>query len=112
MNRSLHHGDIKRQNKMTFNFTKIFGLEVVAEYCFHPTRRWRFDFAIPDKMIAIEIEGGSWSGGRHTRGAGYNKDMKKYNEAVKLGWRLLRYPKLDWVKIHEDITELLKHKQI
>ena len=42
-------------------------------------------------MIAAEIEGGTWSGGRHTRGSGYEKDCEKYNEAVRLGWSVLRF---------------------
>jgi len=62
------------------------------EYRFHPTRKWRFDMAYPDKKIAIEAEGGVWTGGRHTRGGGYTKDAEKYNAAVVLGWRVLRYP--------------------
>lgn len=70
---------------------KAHGMELVKEYRFHPVRKWRFDFAIPDHRIALEIEGGHWSGGRHVRGVGYRNDCEKYNEAVKLGWRVLRY---------------------
>ena len=65
--------------------------EPIREYEFHPDRDWRFDFAFPDKLIAIELEGGVHSGGRHVRGTGYVNDLEKYNEAVMLGWRLLRY---------------------
>ena len=60
------------------------------EYKFHPTRKWRFDFAWPHAFIALEIEGGVWTGGRHTSGAGFVKDMEKYNEAGLLGWRIFR----------------------
>jgi len=62
----------------------------VEEFKFHPTRKWRFDLAWPDRKLAIEIEGGTWSHGRHTRGKGFAMDCIKYNEAVILGWRLLR----------------------
>jgi very-short-patch-repair endonuclease len=61
------------------------------ELKFHPTRRWRFDFAFPDKKIAVEIEGGAFTRGRHTRGKGFISDMQKYNAATVLGWKLLRY---------------------
>lgn len=61
------------------------------EYRFHATRRWRFDFAWILKGVAVEIEGGTWSGGRHTRGDGYEKDCEKYNEAVLMGWKVLRF---------------------
>lgn len=60
------------------------------EYRFHPSRKWRFDCAWREHMIALEIEGGIWSQGRHTRGAGFLGDMEKYNAAVLLGWRVLR----------------------
>ena len=65
------------------------------EYQFYNQRKWRFDFVIGDhplnEKIAIEIEGGVFANGRHTRGMGYIKDMEKYNAAVIQGWRVLRY---------------------
>lgn len=61
------------------------------EYKFHPTRKWRIDFAWPALNLAVEIEGGIWNGGRHTRGSGAAADMEKYNELSMAGWRLLRY---------------------
>lgn len=63
----------------------------VKEYKFHETRRWRFDFAWPERKIALECEGAVWAGGRHTRGGGYIGDCEKYNAAVMLGWKVLRY---------------------
>lgn len=62
-----------------------------SELQFHPVRQWRFDLAAPELRIAIEIEGGVFRGGRHTRGRGYVRDMEKYNAAVTRGWRMLRY---------------------
>jgi very-short-patch-repair endonuclease len=68
------------------------GLPVpVSEYRFHPSRRWRFDYALPQHSVAIEVEGGVWTQGRHTRGKGYLGDLAKYNEATILGWRVLRF---------------------
>jgi very-short-patch-repair endonuclease len=61
------------------------------EYRFHPVRRWRFDYAWVDAKLAVEVEGGTWQGGRHSRGAGYAQDAEKGNTALALGWRLLRY---------------------
>jgi very-short-patch-repair endonuclease len=61
------------------------------EFRFHPDRKWRFDFAWPEKMVAVEVEGGTWSGGRHTTGLGFQKDCEKYNAATALGWRVFRY---------------------
>lgn len=63
----------------------------VREYNFYPSRRWRFDFAWPDLHLAVEVEGGVYSKGRHTRGAGFEMDCEKYNQAVISGYRVLRY---------------------
>lgn len=62
----------------------------VREHRFLPPRKWRFDFAWPELQVAVEIEGGLWTGGRHSRGAGMQADMTKYNEAARHGWRVLR----------------------
>lgn len=61
------------------------------EYKFAPKRRFRFDFAWKRHMLAVEVEGGIYSFGRHTRGKGYESDLAKYNLATMLGWRVLRY---------------------
>jgi very-short-patch-repair endonuclease len=62
-----------------------------SEYRFHPTRRWRFDFARPDIRLAIEIDGGIWTGGRHSGGQGQIDDFEKMNNAVALGWQVLHF---------------------
>jgi very-short-patch-repair endonuclease len=88
----------------------LFALTAVMEHKFHPTRKWRFDLAFPDQKVGIEIEGGLWANGRHNRGAGYIADMEKYREAVKLGWRVLRYPPQmvkDWTAAEEIATLVL-----
>jgi very-short-patch-repair endonuclease len=70
---------------------KLAGLPApTAEFRFHPTRRWRFDFAWPDRSIAVEVDGAIFVGGRHTRGIGVEKDCEKYAEAMLAGWRVLR----------------------
>jgi very-short-patch-repair endonuclease len=61
------------------------------EYHFHPTRRWRFDFAWPGVRLAVEIEGLSSGKSRHTTFAGYAEDTVKYNTAALMGWRVLRF---------------------
>jgi hypothetical protein len=63
----------------------------IEEHQFCNDRKWRFDFAWPGLKIAVEIEGGIHSGGRHTRGAGYMADCEKYNRAAMDGWVVLRY---------------------
>jgi len=65
---------------------------MVSEYRFHEVRRWRFDFAWPDALVALEIEGGVWSGGRHTNPKGFIADCEKYNTALSMGWSVIRCP--------------------
>ncbi len=60
----------------------------VPEYRFAPPRRFRFDRALPSVRVAVELDGGVWSRGRHTRGAGYERDSEKANMATAAGWRV------------------------
>lgn len=65
--------------------------QATREHRFHTTRKWRMDRAYPEFMTAVEVEGGIWSGGRHVRGAGYEGDCEKYNQAQIMGWAVLRF---------------------
>jgi len=75
---------------------KVLRVKPEIEYKFHPTRKWRFDFAVPELMLAVEYEGiykrssDKTRKSRHTTVGGYRNDCEKYNEAVLLGWRVLR----------------------
>ena len=70
---------------------KALKIEFEQEYQFHPKRKWRADFHLVGKKILVEVEGGIWSGGRHTRGKGYIGDMEKYNAAVMMGYQVIRF---------------------
>ena len=61
----------------------------VTEHRFHPTRRWRFDYCWPELKIAVEVHGGTYTNGRHTRGLGFTGDREKMNEAAICGWTVL-----------------------
>lgn len=69
------------------------GPELLAEHKFHPTRKWRFDYACKSARCAIELDGGAFMvhGGRHGRGMGMVKDCEKYRAAADLGWRVWRF---------------------
>lgn len=74
-----------------FKILKAMGIEEPEEeFKFHKKRRWRFDLCFTRVKLALEVEGGIWTNGRHTRGSGFIKDMEKYNEAALYGYHLLR----------------------
>lgn len=83
-------GVSKAEEQLALQIRAVKLPEPVREHRFHKVRRWRFDFAYPAHMLAIEVEGGVWSGGRHTRGAGFTSDCEKYNTALMEGWRVYR----------------------
>ncbi len=72
----------------------------VTEHRFHPVRKWRFDYAWPDHLVALEVEGGVFGykrkngtrskTGAHSSVTGILRDIEKYSEAAALGWRILR----------------------
>lgn len=65
--------------------------EYQHDYRLFPFRRWKYDFCwLPQKLIC-EIEGGTWTNGRHTRGRGFHSDCEKYNTATLNGYRVLRF---------------------
>lgn len=63
----------------------------VREYKFMKSRKFASDFAWPELRILVEVEGGTFMGGRHTRPIGYAKDCEKYNYAAMMGWKVLRF---------------------
>lgn len=75
-------------------FTKLvasqLGAECIKEHRFYRQRMWRFDYALPAYKIALEVEGGVYTEGRHVRPKGFLGDMEKYNTATLLGWRVFR----------------------
>ncbi len=97
-------------------YAKIGGLTIAArEFKFLDDRKFRFDFAWPDELVAVEIEGGTFSGGRHTRGKGFATDCEKYNLAVFHGWSILRYVAADLksrpMQVVDEVKALIVAKQ-
>lgn len=77
---------------LLFQHIKLVGLPTPErEYRFAPPRRYRADFAYPERKLLIEVEGGVWTRGRHTRGKGFTNDCEKYNLAALNGWNILRF---------------------
>ena len=114
LSRNMANEAIARQYELFRRTLESFtSCKVVSEHKFHDTRKWRIDFAIVDQKIGIEIDGGVWSGGRHTRGNGFVEDMEKYNAAVTLGWVILRFTPQDLNKIttFETVKKVVELKE-
>ena len=63
-------------------------------------RNWRCDFAWPDRRLIVEVEGGVYSQGRHTRPSGFTKDLEKF------------VPLLNGVKVDSDARYVAGDKRI
>lgn len=70
------------------HWIQLGGPDYITEYRFHDERKWRFDVAWPLFKIAIELQGATWSGGKHNRGQGYENDCEKLMAATLDGWRV------------------------
>ncbi len=81
-------------------------IEFEQEFKFHPTRKWRADFHLKGKKVLVEVEGGIWSNGRHTRGKGYLGDLDKYNAATMMGYQVIRFS-TEQVKSGKAIEQIL-----
>lgn len=81
------------ESEMLFQLRAV-GIEPLTQYKFHPTRKWKADFAVltADKKLIIEVNGGTWmvkSG--HNTGQGISRDYEKANQAQLLGFVYLQY---------------------
>lgn len=70
-------------------------------------RRFEFDFCLPDHRILVEIQGGTYNGGRHTRGYGYDADCEKLRLATFDNWKVLWYTGRQITK--ENIERLVEY---
>lgn len=82
---------------------KVSGIpEPKREHVFSKERKWAFDYAWPEQMIALESDGSTHGTGKpchvcgqrkpggHSSRSGIERDMKKINAAQVLGWIVLR----------------------
>lgn len=116
----------KEKSKLAWNlklFCEQHDLLLVPELCFHPYRKWRFDFALlrgvtleqvrqmewkeENQVAAIEYNGLLSEKSRHTTITGYSGDMEKINAAQQLGWIVLQYTALNYTNVFQDLKQIL-----
>lgn len=81
----------KLESDLAFAIKAVGLPEPVREYQFAPPRKWRADFAWPERRLLVECDGGTFTGGRHVRGLGFERDAEKSNAANLAGWRVLHF---------------------
>ena len=86
------------------------GLNYESEFIFSKERKFRFDWAVPQILVAIEYEGIFSEKSGHTTLSGYKKDIEKYNLATKLGWKILRYTADNYLDFENDL-KIIKEKE-
>ena len=81
----------------------------VREYQFAKPRKFRFDVALPERMIAIEFEGLVSTGkkGGHQTKKHYTKDCVKYNLAAENGWKVYRYTFMNYKDFTTDLIKII-----
>jgi hypothetical protein len=82
-------------------------LELKTEFQFDPARKFRFDWAVPEKKLAWEYEGLMSEKNGHTSLKGFTANTEKYNEAAAQGWRVIRYTFKNYRQLITDLNKLL-----
>ena len=98
---------MKYNPKVVEAYLKACGIQAPEfELRFHPVRRWRFDLSWPEQKVALEVQGGIFVNGRHSRGAAMLKEWEKLNTAAEMGWRVVFCQPSDLCKA--QTTDMIK----
>jgi hypothetical protein len=90
------------------NHLTVLKIDFVQELVFSTKRKFRFDIAIPEMLLAIEYEGLNSAKSGHTTMSGYTSDCTKYNLAAKEGWTVLRYTMINYKDFTNDLKGFIK----
>ena len=100
--RNKYTSDKQKYEEPFKRFLVFHNINFVCEYYPIPKRRFRADFYLEKYNCLIEIEGGIWNQGRHNRGYGYAADVRKYNDYILAGYKLLRFTSDDFLQITKN----------
>ena len=75
-------------------------------------KNWVFDYHFPYHKVAVELNGGTYSGGAHVRGKHLNSEYAKIRAAQLLGQTILIYDSDDVMSgfIIDDLKKHLDNK--
>jgi len=105
------HARSKLEQEWERRWALLSGPALAAEYRFHPVRLWRLDFAHIESRVGIELHGGTWVKGRHTRGGGFAADREKINAAQLQGWLVLEFCAATWEAIRQAMDAIAKRME-
>ena len=85
-------------SRLASQFERLWALHkgpaLTKEVTFYPGRRFRFDYAhkaINGFKAAIELDGGVFTGGRHSGGMGQVRYAEKGRLAAYSGWNVIHF---------------------
>jgi very-short-patch-repair endonuclease len=85
---------VKQRSPLAVKFEEMWkslgGPDLSPEFRFHKERKWRFDYCHERTRVAIELDGGIFSKGRHTTAKGFQGDCDKFNAAAEDGFYVFR----------------------
>ncbi len=84
----------------------------IKELRFDSVRKFKFDYGHLRLKIAVEMEGGIYTGTGHAKTGRYLKDMEKYNMAALRGWLILRYAYGQEDKITHDVRKAIEKRRL
>lgn len=94
------------QNKLLAYFGEQVPILKPSRFWKSKKSSWRIDFLSEELKIVVEIQGGTFSYGGHSRGAGQHSDFDKINHLQNLGYRVFQF---DTQHVREnDYVELLE----
>lgn len=102
-------------DKLIRDYCANWNFTVQAEFIFHPVRKWRLDWYVPEVKVGIEFQGLDLGHAKnlkngHQTAVGRTNDCQKANQAQILGITILQYTALNdqWKEFAEDFWAIVK----
>lgn len=88
------------------------GYNMREEYYFTLPRLFRFDYSVPELMIAVEFEGAIFKHNDGHRGLDrFQRDIEKYNISSSMGWIVIRLTSVNYTILLTELNKCYEHRQ-